>query len=225
MYSHEMTQTVISEARGPLRESQVPADAYQSGAAIARRHIYSIAEQVYLVGELGGGRVLEIGIGNGLAAGMLRGLGNDVVTFDINPQLQPDICGDFTSHDISSLGRFDVVLCCEVLEHLPFEGFEHCVSRLAQIAPAAVVTLPCVRRFWGFGGVFQVPPLLRRYGVVGMRLPLGRKIPPYHCWEIDSSPQTAMRSVRSVFRRHFSTVRSCFEPVNPYHQVFLCKQV
>jgi SAM-dependent methyltransferase len=208
---------------GPSRESAIPIDAYRSGNAIERRHLYSIAEQVAQVMKFRGHNVLEIGVGNGAAAAMMKSLGRRVTTVDINSALDPDICADFRALDWDSMGTFDVTLCCEVLEHLPFHDFHASIQQFRRASPILVLSLPCVRRFFGVAGLISLSPIYKQYKAVGVRLPIGRGVPPYHCWEIDSCSATRMMRVLGVVKSSFSEVTTYPSPVNPYHQFFLCR--
>jgi len=208
---------------GPNRESAMPSEAYRSGNAVERRHLYSIAEQVAQVMQFEPHSVLEIGVGNGAAAAMMTSLGRKVTTVDINPSLKPDICADFRNLNWDSIGTFDVTLCCEVLEHLPFHDFRGSIQRFRSISPILVLSLPCVRRFFGVAGLISLPPIYKQYRAIGVRLPVGRGVPNYHCWELDSCSATRMQRVLSMVESSYSKVTTYRSPVNPYHQFFLCR--
>lgn len=208
---------------GPSRESALPVEAYRSGNAVERRHLYSIAEQVAQVMQFRADTILEIGVGNGAAAAMMTSLGRKVTTLDINPALNPDICADFRTLDWDAVGSFDVTLCCEVLEHLPFHDFPAAIQRFRRVSPVLVLSLPCIRRFFGVAGLISFPPIIKHYMTVGVRLPIGRGVPAYHCWEIDSCSATRMPRILEVIKSAFSEVTTYRSPVNPYHQFFLCR--
>ena len=66
--------------------------------------------------------ILEVGIGNGLVANYLKQRNYNVVTLDIDPNLNPMVVGSVLNlpfHDQT----FDVVTCFQVLEHLPYNFF------------------------------------------------------------------------------------------------------
>ena len=83
-------------------------------------------------------RLLEIGIGNGLVNQYLRGKGLKVTTLDLDYRLTPDITGSVLSLPISA-DAFDVIICCEVLEHLPYDKFTTALKELWRITSNLVI--------------------------------------------------------------------------------------
>lgn len=89
-----------------------------------------------------GGRVVEIGVGNGTVAAVLRTRGLQVTTVDIDPALNPDVAADIRELPFPD-GSFDTALAAEVLEHLPWEEVPAAASELARVARrGAVVSVP-----------------------------------------------------------------------------------
>lgn len=100
---------------------------------------YQINEVVNLTQ---GNDVLEIGIGDRTVSNYLRERGYNVTTLDINPSFHPDFVGDVTKLPFKS-NVFDVVLCAQVLEHLPFHYFEESLSELVRVSnDGVVISLP-----------------------------------------------------------------------------------
>jgi SAM-dependent methyltransferase len=66
--------------------------------------------------------VLEIGTGNGLVSSYLRQRDIALTVLDIDGRVQSDVIGSVTRLPIRD-AAFDVVSCCQVLEHLPYEEF------------------------------------------------------------------------------------------------------
>src|SRR5438874_10919618 len=95
---------------------QVPVSLYEDGYDTLER-FQSYWHQLREATDLGG-RVLEIGIGNGTVSSILRARGLDVVTADIDRELRPDVVADIRKLPFEN-GSFDGVLACEILEHIP----------------------------------------------------------------------------------------------------------
>lgn len=77
-------------------------------------------------------RVLIIGVGDGLMPALISSFCHcAVTTFDYDEALSPDITGDVLELSAYVKECFDVILCCQVLEHIPYMEFE---KSLAQIA-------------------------------------------------------------------------------------------
>ncbi len=83
--------------------------------------------QVHLLKGLPVRRILEVGPYLGLVTAMLDNAGYDVTTLDLvprafdRPQI-PHIEADLTTLEPSQLKGFDMILCCETLEHLRWEA-------------------------------------------------------------------------------------------------------
>lgn len=72
-------------------------------------------------------KVLIIGVGDGIVPNIIKILNSqiNVVTFDFAQDLKPDIYGDVRKLSLIVTEQFDAIICCQVLEHLPFEEFEN----------------------------------------------------------------------------------------------------
>jgi hypothetical protein len=82
--------------------------------------------QVNLLEGVEADRVLEIGPHHGFVTALLDNLGYRVTTLDIRPRTftRPDcphIEADLIGLDPLAIAGHDLILCCETLEHLPWE--------------------------------------------------------------------------------------------------------
>lgn len=101
-------------------------------------------QQVYHVLKLSPKKVLEIGPGLGTVAHFLRGRGVVVKTYDIDPHLRPDYCGD-VREPLRIDESFDVVLASEVFEHCNIKYLETILENLKKVIAqngCLVVSLP-----------------------------------------------------------------------------------
>lgn len=106
----------------------------------------SYYEQVNEVLALHPETCLEIGVGNGYVTDVLKRTHVHVQTLDIDASLQPDYIGTVEQIPLKD-HAVDVVLCAEVLEHLPYDKFESCVKEISRVAKrGAVISLP----HWGY---------------------------------------------------------------------------
>lgn len=83
-------------------------------------------------------RVLEVGIGNGFVSRALRANGIDVETLDFDPQLLPRVAGSASALPFAT-GAFDLVLCCQVLEHLPIEQAMAALHEFGRVSTGSIV--------------------------------------------------------------------------------------
>ena len=82
--------------------------------------------------------VLEIGPGNGIVSFVLREVGIDVITLDIDYSTNPD-CIATTLNIPFSNNSFDAILCCQVLEHLPWTSFRSAMKELVRVANSSII--------------------------------------------------------------------------------------
>jgi SAM-dependent methyltransferase len=140
------------------------------------------------------GAVLEVGTGDGIVHRCVQPFVQAYTVMDINPQLRPDVLGNLLDPQPSLAGRFDAVVCTEVLEHLPFDRFRVAVSHLRGfLRPGGRMYLTLPHRK---GHMLIVTP---RQRLLALRFPVGLTsvseawnrfvrrriwIDPHHCWEI-----------------------------------------
>jgi SAM-dependent methyltransferase len=85
-----------------------------------------------------GGRLLEIGVGNGTVTSVLRARDFEVTTVDLNAALNPDVVADIRALPFED-NSFDNALAAEVLEHLPWDQIPVAVSELVRVVRHGVV--------------------------------------------------------------------------------------
>ena len=143
-----------------------------------------------------GGRILEIGTGNGTVAAVLRARGFDLTTVDIDPQLNPDVVADIRKLPFAA-GEFDTVLVAEVLEHIPWDDVPIAVGEVARVAARGVVgSVP--NAHVAFALQARVPNALQL-----VRMALRRRLPVRHAlWAL---------SQRGSWRRSGAFVRELAE--------------
>lgn len=213
-----------SNVRGKERERNLSRSEYFSESYFAISQLLSLATQVSDVHSMGRKKILEIGIGNGFTSRFLRDAGFDVKTADINPDLHPDFCCSLEDlPKVLTTGGFELVVCCEVLEHLPFEGFEKTLEMFRLIAPDLYLTLPNCSRTFGFGGLINLPLLAPQ--LFSFQIPTfsKRKIMEGHYWELGSSSETSVHKVREALSRFYKSVSVTRFKLNSYHYAFRCR--
>ncbi len=91
-------------------------------------------------------KILIVGPGQGLDCAIFRWRGFEVVTFDVDDRLSPDVIGSV--HDLSMFEdkSFDVVIASHVLEHLPPDKLDAALDELARVAHHALLYLPIAGR-------------------------------------------------------------------------------
>jgi SAM-dependent methyltransferase len=172
--------------------------------------------------------VLIVGKGDGLVAQLLSDYGVQVTTLDIAADLQPDLLGSVTSIPAAQ-GSFDLTLCCQVLEHLPFEQFSLALREIRRVTRGyLVLSLPDIRRFVSFRVVLPKVRLDWQLSIPRFRapvMPAARREQHGHYWEIGYQG-SSFRDVRSrVLRAGWHVLKVLRVGELPWHTFFHCKNV
>jgi SAM-dependent methyltransferase len=215
---------VSKPAENGASRVQVRAGHYGEGYDALYRWI-SYWYQLREVRRLGPASVLEIGVGNGTVSGRLAADGIAVTTCDFDARLAPDVCGDVRRLPFAA-EEFDVVLCAQVLEHLPFGELPALLDEIRRVSRRyAVITLPCSR-----AGLFFVPTFLGAATAprLALRLPmpnwLGKLFFRQHEWEIGRF-RYPLRTVRRAIRAMgWRIVREVQPILNTYHYFFVLEK-
>lgn len=209
--------------RGESREKSLAREEYFGPGYFALPQLTSQAQQVHDIFSMRPESILEIGPGNGFVSTFLRMAGFDVTTADINPALEPDICAPLAEIPAHLNGRrFDLVVCCEVLEHMPFEQFEANVRAMREIGDRLYMTLPNYKKAFGIGGFLRLPRISRPIGWY-LSVRQNRPLTDQHFWEVGYRRECSLAAVTSVLRRHYGKVSTERYPLNAYHQAFFAE--
>lgn len=151
---------------------------------------------------------------------VLRKIGLDAETLDINNNLNPHYVGDISNEKYIPPKVYDCVLCAEVLEHIPFDRFGSCLKNLYRTTNRyAVITLPnCLSKKYEFGIMIN-----HHYREVG----LGKKknkIAPMHFWELNSDAYCTYKEVAKYLNRFFSIKEEGMIIQNRYHYYYILEK-
>lgn len=129
-------------------------------------------------------RLLEIGLGNGFAANHLKSKGINVTTLDVCQELNPDILGSVIKIPFLN-NTFDVVSCCEVLEHIPYEYFINSLKEIRRVSQKHVVlSLPDDTAIYKFDVQLPGIMLIKKLFSDPFHRPKAHKFDGHHYWEI-----------------------------------------
>lgn len=155
------------------------------------RRLYSYIYQLEFAIEVAPKKVLYIGKGTGIAPSLLSKCPGDpeIITMDIEAKFDPDILGSVL--DIPSENNaFDVTMCCQVLEHLPFDNFQKALTEIRRVTKDRLVLSIPDRRF--YFGLWAKAPLIRlgvsmslpRFPLMFLPYPEEKTKINGHYWEI-----------------------------------------
>lgn len=175
--------------------------------------------QIHEVLKLKPESLLEIGKGSGLVSNVLRFREVPVTDLDIDPGLKPEVVGSVLRMPLADKS-FDVTLCAEVLEHLPYDDFPKALSEIRRVTRRAVVlTLP----HWGWTFWLGLKlPLIPKSDLF-WKLDGLKRHPPGgdHFWEIGKRGYP-FRRVKSAIEAAGFRIRTTYvKPDSPYHRFFL----
>lgn len=220
------------EGKGFERESSLERKRYINEAYMDETQLLTYANQLQLVfktiskynnDDFSNLNILEIGVGNGYVANALKTYDFKVSTFDINENLNPDYVGNVI--ELSKYideKKFQLTLCCEVLEHMEFDNFEKTLVELKKVSETSILTLPSFKRHYGFYGLFKLP---RKVLHVNFGIEVGfKKLPEEHFWEIGSDKQSSRKNIEQIIKKHFLILEKGKFNLNNYHNYYILKR-
>ena len=207
--------------RGRERERTLTASAYFSERYFSMQQLCAFAHQLHQIWRMKPANVIEIGVGNGFVSSYLKRAGVPVTTVDINPDLQPDICADLSDLPGLLSGKYDLVVCCEVLEHMPFYEFGANLDYLRAVGDRLLLTLPSAHRTYGFGGLLTLPRL-RVLCDFHVSIPIKGRVPAAHYWELGSEKECSRAVVVKMLKERYGVCKAGRLPLQPYHWLFEC---
>lgn len=203
-------------------DTQVETQHYALDKYVDRARWQSYWEQIESVTAIEPRSVLCIGVGDDIVPTVIERTGIEVKRFDFEPQLRCDYVGDVRHiGDIVEPLSADVVLCCQVLEHIPYEDFEPTLAAVYAIARRRVV--------------LSLPYHYKRMASLALKLPklplldVDWCVPRFwqewqfdgqHHWEVGAA-HYPRRRIEEVVGRISPRRRSFFARGNRYHLFFV----
>jgi len=216
-----LNQNSFSDKEGSIKSEQFPKEFYFKKYADITSFI-SYYYQIKSVIDAKPSTVLEVGIGNKIVSNYLRESGLKVTTFDISKTLDPDVIGDIRNLPFGN-NMFDIVLACEVLEHLSFGDFSRSISELGRVSKKRVVLSIPYSSFFVEKVININTPLIKKQLRFNLSIPFFTsyfKRTDEHFWEMGRK-NYPRKNIRAVLKMHFK-ILSEFQPIlNPYHYFFI----
>ncbi|MFX0186794.1 MAG: class I SAM-dependent methyltransferase [Candidatus Hodarchaeota archaeon] len=101
------------------------------------------SELIRCILEINPLNILEIGPGNGLVSDILKKIGYNVKTLDIDESLCPDYNMDIRDMTFLNLkDEFDLVIASQIFEHIKYEEFLSVINRCSLFTKILIITLP-----------------------------------------------------------------------------------
>lgn len=184
--------------------------------------------QVDLVRKLKPNNVLEIGIGNKTVYNYLKQNGIKIDTCDFDKSLEPDYVADIRDLPFEDQS-YDVVMACEVLEHIPWKDVNKALYQLHRVSRKyVIISIPYSST--SFELLFKFPLidriLKRPFLNLFFRLPLffiGIKFSGEHYWEMGRKNYGA-RKIRMALRKYFDILKEVRPILSHYHHFFILEK-
>jgi ubiquinone/menaquinone biosynthesis C-methylase UbiE len=167
--------------------------------------------------------VLIIGKGSGITEDAIKQLSNEktkVVTLDINYAVNSDIAGEVTGLPFAN-ASFDVIVCCQVLEHMSFDRFPLALSELHRVVKKRVVlSLPHGGKNIKLAG--SLPFLKERTLVLKNPFTKKQNKSRLHHWEI--GPAASLNQIKGRLKRLFDIEKDYFNEVSCDQRFFILRR-
>lgn len=205
---------------------QVPREHYFTPTYDKLARWISYWHQIDLVGNLEGKNILEIGVGNKTVSDYLKKIGFKVTTCDFARDLKPDVIADIRKLPFKD-DDFDIVMACEVLEHIPIEDvINKALPELYRVSKRyVVISIPYYTNFFAFWfkiGHWYLKPwqgILRieRWWHLCKK---GKE----HYWTMGVQ-NYSLKRIKKLFSRAGFKIKTEVSPVlNPYHYFFVLEK-
>ena len=209
-------------------KTQVNEKHYEFSSYVSLKRWNSYYYQIREMLNTSGKEILLIGVGDGIVAKIGEHYSKNITTLDFDKYLNPNIVGSVTDLDKLLNKKYDVVVCCQVLEHIPFEKFEQIVKLISKYTKEKLVlSLPNSHYWWEIG--FRVPVLDRRRLLIPMRFfwkkgwDINRDGFGEHYWEIDATKEWKRKNIEKILKKYFELENYYVVKEHPYHMFFILK--
>ncbi|HEY4528225.1 MAG TPA: hypothetical protein VJJ48_00155 [Candidatus Paceibacterota bacterium] len=198
---------------------------YKDSSYITPRRWSSYAVQVREVMFLKPERILEIGPGNHIVNNILKGMGYDVETIDVDSRINPDQIGSITDEAVIARlkDRFDLTLACQIFEHLEYGDFLKAADSLKTVTPTMVMSLPYTEinsKFFQF--VLKIPGIKKiSFSSKIIHKPIEHQFNGEHYWEIGKKGYPLSRVKNDLESLGWKIAKDFLNPDNPFHYFFV----
>ena len=179
--------------------------------------------QIQNVCKLNKQNVLEIGPGNGIVTYFLNKCGIKVITSDIDIHNAPTTLSDIVFLPFKS-NSFDIILCCEVLEHIPFSEFEPALLEIYRVTNEyLIISLPAP--LLGFAFALNLPRLPIFKFHFGMRYFRKKEFDGQHYWELGRKYYPKSLIEKSIKRTGFRIIDKFRPPLSLFCCFYILKKI
>ena len=209
---------------------QVGKEHYFKGYDKLERFI-SYFYQIDLVNKIKPKNILELGVGNKTVANYLKQNGMKIETCDFDKDLEPDHVADIRNLPFKN-NSYDLVMACEVIEHIPWKDVDKALNELNRISKKYVlISIPYLSISFEF--IFRFP-LIRKIFEKGFvdiffRIPCFFKAIKFkeheeHHWEMGAKNHSK-RKVKRILKKYFKIIKEVRPVLDGYHHFFILEKL
>lgn len=204
---------------------QVEKDHYDFNKYVGKMRWMSYYYQVYETLKIKGKDILVIGCGDNIVCDILKNQGKNVYTLDFDCKLKPTICGSVIEIDKLINKKYDAILCCQVLEHIPFEKFESIIKKMSKFykekiilsLPSRNLAITLKIRFPQFGEKAFLIPIHRFWE---KNYSIKKEGFGEHYWELNTRI-TKVKNVEKIISKYFKIEKKYTVVENSYHVFYI----
>ena len=213
------------------------------------KRLQSHLMQIYLALKTNPKNILEIGIGAKIVSATLKNY-CDVITADVDKSLEPDFILDISnSKDFDQFddNSFDLIIICEVLEHVPYTNLDSILKSLRRITKKyVIISVPNQKNIYkltlfkrGYDSKIFTPyfrflnlfiELINKFGTVlaDIHYRMKKKKRKFkfdgeHYWELGIEDYT-LEKFENQIQKYFKVIMQGRLRENFYHHFFLLKK-
>lgn len=167
-------------------------------------------------------KILVIGKGNGLVSDYFKLYGAEVITLDIDESLKPDAVSSVLNMPFGD-NFFDMALCAQVLEHLPYNDFPKALFEIKRVVKSgAVISLPHFGPAIKF--LLKLPFLPEIKFLLKLHYLKRRLVKKEHFWEIGEWGLTLKKIKKNFENAGFLIEKDYVIFEKPLHHFFILKK-
>lgn len=183
--------------------------------------------QIDTIKKLNPKTVLEIGIGNKTVSNYLKYHGFKITTCDFNKNINPDYIADVRNLPFQD-NSFDVVMACEILEHIPYQDLTKALSNLHKVTKKyVVISVPYSSIYFGLMIRFPLAKKLinKDYLNLFFGIPSKTKLKYQgsHYWEIGRKGYP-LKKIRKDLSKFFKIKKEFRALPHPVHYFFVLEK-
>ena len=183
--------------------------------------------QINTIKKLRPKTILEIGIGNKTVSNYLKTNNFEVTTCDFDKKLNPDYIADIRNLPFQN-NSFELVIACEILEHIPYQDLSKALTNLHRITKKyVIISVPYSSIYLGLMLRFPLAKKLinRDYLNLFLGIPSRTKLKYQgsHYWEIGRKGYP-IKKIRKDLSKFFKINKEFRALPNPVHYFFVLEK-